>query len=345
MSFVFINPVERRLRAGWRILLQGLLFLAGMFLLQLLIGQVVSLFPQIRSNATGLPQVIFTLLRPLSGLIALLAMGFSFRIASRHLDRRVMRDYGFHFNKNWWLDLAFGLVLGAVLMAGIFAVELALGWVTVKETLYVFHPNANFWLSLFAGLLFYVCVGIYEEMLSRGYQMRNLAEGLKLGRLNSKTAVLAAYLLSSSVFGLLHLLNDNSSLVSTLNLVAIGLFLGFGYFLTGELAIPIGLHITWNFFQGNVFGFPVSGGATAVSVFATQQGGPDLWTGAAFGPEAGLIGLVAILVGFALTALWVKLRYGRIGVCSSLAVYAPVKSRPQAQSQTADEAALSPLAQ
>ncbi|NJL33875.1 MAG: hypothetical protein HC893_08460 [Chloroflexaceae bacterium] len=83
------------------------------------------------------------------------------------------------------------------------------------------------------------------------------------------------------------------------------MFLGLGYVLTGQLAISIGLHITWNFFQGTVFGFPVSGqDFTRVGVFSIEQGGPPLWTGGAFGPEAGLMGLLTIALGSALTVGW-----------------------------------------
>jgi uncharacterized protein len=99
--------------------------------------------------------------------------------------------------------------------------------------------------------------------------------------------------------------------------------LGLGYILTGELAIPIGLHITWNFFQGIVFGFPVSGMEPVVSVVAIQQGGPEVWTGGAFGPEAGLIVYAAMILGGLLMAAWVKLRYGKVGMHHPLAIYQP----------------------
>ena len=98
------------------------------------------------------------------------------------------------------------------------------------------------------------------------------------------------------------------------------LLLAFGYILTGELAIPIGIHITWNFFMGNIYGFPVSGiDVSGVTLIAIQQNGPQVWTGGTFGPEAGLIGLVAMLLGGLLIALWVRGRYGRLELNEKLA--------------------------
>jgi membrane protease YdiL (CAAX protease family) len=111
--------------------------------------------------------------------------------------------------------------------------------------------------------------------------------------------------------------------MSTLNLVIAGLFLGLGFILTGDLAISIGLHITWNIFQGNVFGFPVSGTTPIVSFIGINQKGPDLVTGGAFGPEAGLIGLAALLLGSFFILVWVYATRKKISLAQSLAIYTP----------------------
>jgi uncharacterized protein len=131
---------------------------------------------------------------------------------------------------------------------------------------------------------------------------------------------LLAWISSSVFFGVLHADNPSATYVSTLNIVLAGLMLGFGYVLSGELAIPIGLHITWNLFQGAVYGFPVSGfGPFGATFLATEQGGPKLWTGGSFGPEGGLLGPAAMLLGILLIALWIRLRQGKISLHSPIA--------------------------
>jgi membrane protease YdiL (CAAX protease family) len=229
----------------------------------------------------------------------------------------------------WWGDLGFGLALGALLMTFIFLVEYIAGWIQVRETFAVGLADTPFAVAILGPLIVFVVVGITEEMLSRGYQLRNLSEGLNFPYWGPAGAIVAAWVISSSLFGLLHIFNPNATVISTLYLMLAGLFLGLGCVLTGRLGLPIGLHITWNFVQGNVYGFPVSGNIfTSATVIAIEQGGPSLWTGGAFGPEAGLIGIAAILLGCALTLLWVWLRYGAIRLYLPLACYRPLVKKP-----------------
>ena len=347
MLKLFWNHQERRLRAGWRILVAGLVYLALLSLLPWLstlisntvsdsIGLTGKIADYVRTTgnfpvAETAPEYLTRLNdfarmiagRPLLLSVMALCGLITLWLMARFFDRRKLADYGFHLNRRWWLDFGFGCFLGALLMTFIFLVELASGWVTIQHTFY--SPLLPFWASMAIGLLAYIGVGINEEILARGYGLRNLAEGLSLPKVSTRTAFLASYLITSVLFGAFHLMNANATWVSTFFIMLIALLLGLGYVLTGELAMPIGIHITWNFFQGYVFGFPVSGGAAGNSVFAIQQGGPAVWTGGAFGPEAGLIGILATALGCILVVLWVRWRYGKLQLQSRLAVYAPAR--------------------
>jgi hypothetical protein len=227
-------------------------------------------------------------------------------LAGRLLDRRPFVDYGFHFNRRWWRDFTFGLVLGAGLMVLIFLVELAAGWVTISGAFLSGMEGVSFIRAIWISLVLFLCVGFSEEMWTRGYLLRNLAEGFNFKFVGPRLALLLAYLVSSSFFGLLHASNPNATALSTFLLGIGGLFLGLGVLLTGELAIPIGIHITWNFFEGNVFGFAVSGTTPPGVFMQINQTGPTLWTGGDFGPEAGLMGLAALILGTLAIYLWVK---------------------------------------
>ena len=352
---IFWNPDRRRLRAVWRLIVQIILLLVLVVPLQLVMSIAGIVFlamyggispDQLGSSGPGplSPQALqefflgSPLLMSLSTLGLFAAILLSVWLAGRFLDRRRFVDFGFHLNKNWWADFGFGLFLGAFLMVIIFVVELAAGWVTVTGAFATRNPNMNFLAGIAPAAVIFLAVGIYEELFSRGYQLRNIAEGLNGKLLGPRGAVVVAALLSSAVFGTLHVTNPNASLISTFNIFIAGaVLLSVGLILTGELAIPIGVHITWNFFQGNVFGFPVSGSDFRWATFiATEQGGPHLWTGGAFGPEAGLIGVIAILLGGLLTILWVRWHYGSIGLHQEIA-RAPIQVREQVADQLVED--------
>lgn len=312
MKSIWWNDLERRPRALWR-LLAGITLFVGFTLCAslVLIGIGIAL--------AGLQTDPYALER-LTIPAELVGVFGSMWIAARWIDRRPFAAYGLHLNRLWWLDFWVGLGLGALLMAGIFLVEWAAGWVSI-DGLWRTSLGLPFGLALSLQVLIFVCVGVAEELLFRGYIVRNLAESFNTPRIGAARALVLAWLLSSVLFGLAHAANPNASMISTLNIALAGIFLGLGYILTGELGLPIGLHITWNFFQGNVFGFPVSGQTTSTTVVAIVQQGPELWTGGRFGPEAGLLGIVAMLVGGLLVLGWVRVRNGALQLHDALAVY------------------------
>lgn len=287
---IFINEKEQRPRAGWRLLLQ---FVIMFFLL----GFAVISFQAIWQNslilATAIPQFI--------------GMAGSVWIAARLLDRRSIADYGLQFNKRWLKDFLAGALIAAVAMACIFGIEKTMGWLRVTQFGWHSADMASFTATLINLLVAMLLVGFHEELFSRGYQVLNLTEGLRYPKIGERGAVAIAVLVTSTLFGLLHFNNPNASIVSTLNIILAGVVLALPYVFTGSLALSVGLHFGWNFVQGGIFGFPVSGLNVKVSVIETEQLRSDIWTGGAFGPEAGVIGIFGMAIMMGLSLVYIKM--------------------------------------
>lgn len=327
MNF-FWNRSERRLRAFWRLLLQSIVMFALSGVISAVVIITMFLIPGGASAVLDRTDMYVALLEyysvnPFASLIIMLAsflaVAISVGIAARIFDRRPLAAYGFNFNCVWWLDLVFGLGLGAFLLAVIFVIEWAFGWIVILPRSEQVIPALP--LVMVMGLLKFILVGVQEELISRGYHLVNIAEGLANSTIGRRNAIWLAYLLSSLIFGLLHLGNPNMSFLSTLNLCLAGLFLGLPFILTGELALSIGLHITWNYFQGFIFGFPVSGLPSYGSLILIQQGGPTLWAGGSFGPEGGLLSIMMMLLGAGLVILWVKRTRGKVALDEGIGEY------------------------
>ena len=317
---IFWNQEEMRIRAFWRFLAQFVFTILLLNVFGLLMRQLGLAIYGTLPNSMAEDPIGLTLFIIMDEIVASGLMIFSIWACGRFLDRRHFTDFGMRINNKWLKDLAFGLFLGGFLMTLIFMFELAAGWITISGFFSAPHlPDNNFIVGMLPKVVIFLGVGIREKLLSRGYQLTNLAEGFANTRLGKKNALLLATLITSLIFGLLHTANPNATAFSTANIMIGGIFLAMGYLLTGELGLSIGLHITWNFFQTAVFGFPVSGMKAHPATFITiEQGGINWVTGGPFGPEGGLIGLAAIFLGLALIALWVRLRTGELKLATQI---------------------------
>lgn len=297
---LFWNRDQRRLRTLWRLILQMLLaFITGLTLIV-----AVILLNRLLHFAT--PDVPDKLLEIVNALGTILAVW----LAGRFLDRRRFADFGFHFNRNWWIDLGFGVFLAGGLWTAIFGIGWATGWVKVTGLWVTSDPQDGFLPAILTSAITFLMMGTREELWFRGYQLTNLAEGCHWKFIGPRGASAIALLLSAVLFGWAHVTNANATILSTLSATMGGIILGLGYILTGELALPIGFHVAWNFFQNNVFGFTVSGDyPSTVSIIATQVNGPALWMGDAFGPESGLLAIGAVGLGCLFSVLWVRWRH------------------------------------
>ena len=119
-------------------------------------------------------------------------------------------------------------------------------------------------------------VAIFEETLLRGIIFRIVEE--KLGSYISLA-------ISAIIFGAVHLLNPDSSIISSVCIGIVGFMFGAVYIYSRSLWLPIAIHFSWNFVQSGIFGAITSGNEQTSSLFNTHISGAELITGGAFGPE------------------------------------------------------------
>ncbi|MEM7186692.1 MAG: CPBP family intramembrane glutamic endopeptidase [Bacteroidota bacterium] len=230
--------------------------------------------------------------------LIMLAMLVTLFLVGKYIDKRPWSEFGITVLP--LRQFFSGALLGSALVSIIFALQYALGWLELDEIRFNQFPAVSFGV-VFAGQVFrYLCGSVFEEVFSRGYLLLNIAEGL-FGKWTAAQAVGFAYLITSSLFGLLHLANDGASLLSSINLILLGLLFGWMMIKTGKLHFSIGLHAFWNIFQNNIFGFANSGKASIASWYTFENSGATLWTGGEFGIEGGL--LCTLVVSLALLVL------------------------------------------
>lgn len=135
--------------------------------------------------------------------------------------------------------------------------------------------------ALITDLTFFFMVAVGEEVIFRGIFFRMIDE-----RFNTWMALL----ISALVFGFVHIINPGATVwSSTAIAIEAGIMLALAYKCSGSLWMPIGIHWAWNFTQGNIFGFAVSGGDAGNSLVTASVNGPEFITGGAFGPEASIL--------------------------------------------------------
>ena len=225
-----------------------------------------------------------------AALTALLFVG-------RVIERREPKDFGLA-TVGGARDLAIGFLIGAGILSLVIGILALGGWYKITSIGVQGLTGAHFPVALFLFLM----VAVFEETLFRGIVFRMSEEGL---------GSIIALVFSSLLFGLVHIGNDNSSLVAAIAIaIEAGLLLSAVYMLTRSLWMAIGVHWSWNFFEGPVFGTPVSGNRFLLLIKAKLVG-PEWITGGPFGPEAGIVALV-IATAAGVVVLRMAIRKGRI---------------------------------
>jgi len=211
----------------------------------------------------------------------------------RFVDRRDLASLGFGLHRRWWLDVGTGLLLGAVFVGAIFLVELSFGWIEVTGYAWKTRPFGGFMGGLATVTVSMLAVAVMEETFCRGYLLQTLEEAW---------GTPVAVLVSSMVFGVMHIFNPTAegwaNYVVPFTLTLAGMMFAMAYLVGRSLWLPIALHTAWNVFEYDVFG--LAGASTErARLLATEITGPTAWVGlphSAFGPEVGVLGVAAMLL-------------------------------------------------
>ena len=201
----------------------------------------------------------------------------------KFIEKNPLSTLGF-VKKNWLKYLGWGILL-SLLQMGVIALVYQLGGIGSFELNELSLEPILFILGLFP---FWLLQGGTEEVATRGWLLTRIA---------ARTNLPLAIAISSSLFGFLHLGNSGVTFLSVLNIVLDGVLAGLLLIYTDSIWLVVAQHGTWNYVQGNLLGFQVSGTGADASIFSFTMGsGPDWLTGGAFGAEGSIITTLVLLV-------------------------------------------------
>ena len=191
---------------------------------------------------------------------------------ARFIDRQSFESLGFKC-KGFGYDFMHGSFLGIMLIfIGIVLMMLSGG------TEFTNQIHLNFSYLLIGAFGFFLFAWI-EEIIFRGYILKNLLAYNKY----------VALIISSLLFAVVHLGNASMGILPIINLFIAGILLGYYYIYKQNLWFPTGLHFTWNYFQGHIFGYEISGHPVdSIFTQTINEAYPNYVTGGNFGFEGSL---------------------------------------------------------
>lgn len=281
----WFKNAEGQVRSGWKIILAlGLMtILTGILSIPVLV---------IGSNVNTPTDLILE--NPVSGLFMVLAQLIAVILTVfifLKKEKKKWKDVGLTSLRSQGNNLLFGLALGAGSIILITVILIAAKQITLVPV------DITGRLLTDIGLFFitFIMVALNEELFFRGYI---------ISALKQTKSYPIIYFFSSLIFGMEHLGNPNVHIVGIINVILIGALFAYMVIQTKTLWMSIGYHFTWNFIQGNIIGFNVSG--TQAKAFFHVNSSDTIWTGGSWGIEASIFTTVVILIGFFITQFYVS---------------------------------------
>ena len=281
MRKVFLNQAGR-LRSGWRVLLFAFSFFAIFFLIASFLWVGYRNLFNVAGPSIPYLNVIADLLFRINLLASALGAGY---LCARIFEGLPWRSLGLTLHQGWLRDLLLGCVIGFAALGVAVAIATAGGGLRFSFGGSVLGMVR----SLVGAAVFLFVAALAEEAMFRGYPLQTFTR--------ARLAVLGL-LLTSVPFGLVHLDNPNAIPGATFaNTALAGIWIGVGYLRTRSLWFAQGLHWSWNFALGGVFGLPISGkNMVSNPLLQGHDVGPTWLTGGSYGIEGGIAGTITLVI-------------------------------------------------
>ena len=269
------------IKSGW---LRSLLFFLSFFIIIALfdiIGiAIVSVFSEYGfEEFISDPELIMQNKMMLLMMICqLMGTLFTVWIFQKFISKEKFISIGLDFI-NYKNDFYQGLAVGTGLISIGFFTLIILNLTSIDLTYFSIYDQI-FYFFLF------IVVSLNEEIAIRGYILHNLSQSFNK---------YIALIISSFVFMGMHLGNPNIGVLPLTNLFLAGIFLGVYRIHKNNLWFPIGAHLMWNYLQGPIYGFEVSGNKIN-SLFEQKLQGHEVLTGGNFGYEGSIILTVFLII-------------------------------------------------
>ncbi len=208
----------------------------------------------------------------------IISMGIMLWIFMKFIDKQPLIEIGLQ-TKGRLKEFNYGLIMGLVIMAFAYVSLSLIGEIVFEN--YTFNLQ-----KIFLSIILFVGVSVFEEVIFRGYMLKNLLESFN---------PYVALFISSIFFSLIHGSNPNVTTLGLCNIFLAGFFLGASYIFTKNLWFPIALHFSWNFFQ-SMFGFKVSG-LDSYSIIEFTIPENNMLNGGEFGFESSFLSIIILIIG------------------------------------------------
>ncbi|MFA8450186.1 MAG: lysostaphin resistance A-like protein [Bacteroidales bacterium] len=140
--------------------------------------------------------------------------------------------------------------------------------------------------SLIPAISFFIFVAAVEEFSFRMFIFHFM---------NKRFNFITSILITNILFSIYHLLTPGISILPLFNLFLIGILFSLAYVKTKSIFIPIAMHFFWNFIQGPILGFDVSG-LVFDNIFKFENKGMSIINGGNYGLEGSIITTVLLLI-------------------------------------------------